>query len=105
MNIQEIVRDLSKELNYLYLIAPPPDDSRIEKIVGALDILSLAALKRTLDEDSKDFKSAIKAINAATESAGNAVQNLAKTADAIAKAVQAVKALDILLQYAGSFIV
>ena len=104
MNLQEIIRDLSKELNYLYLIASPPDDSRIEKIVGALDTLSLAALKQTLDEDSKDFKSATKAINTATNAAEKALNGLAKTADAIAKAAKAVKAIDILLKYGGPLI-
>jgi ABC-type transporter Mla subunit MlaD len=62
-------------------------------------------LKRTLDEVGKDFKAAIKTIAAATKAAGDATGDLRKTASVIAKADQAVKALDRLPQQAGSLIV
>jgi hypothetical protein len=104
MNLQDNILALSTELRALYLTATPPSDSQIEKILDALDKLSIAALEKTLDEDSADFQTAITTLTNATQAATTAVQDLSKTADAIAGAVQVVKVLDKLLGYASSLV-
>jgi len=104
MDLQDAISALIKELNYLYLHANPPDDLRIKKIVGALNDLSIAALKQELDADSDDVKSAVSALTNATQAAEDAVASLDKVAGAIAQAVQVVKVLDQLLNYGAQFI-
>lgn len=97
MNLQESIRDLSKELNYLYLISNSPYDACITKIINALDMLSLTALKKTLDENTTEYKIAGKAIKSAITETERAVEDLNKISDAIKKGVQVVKILDKLL--------
>ena len=62
------------------------------------------ALKKELDEDSKEFKAATKSLAEAIAATEKAVADIEKIDQAIATSVKVVKGFDKLLGYAGSLI-
>ena len=104
MNLHEDILELSRELNYLWLVAPAPTDATIKKLIDALEVLSVDALKKELDEDSKEFKAATKSLAEAIAATEKAVADIEKIDQAIATSVKVVKGFDKLLGYAGSLI-
>ena len=104
MNLQEKIRDLALKLYALYLVAIPPDDEAVEKLITALDAQSIAALKLKLDEDTVAFKDALEALDTAKTDATNAITELEKMHQAIASSVKVVQILDQLLEAARSLI-
>ena len=104
MNLQVKIRNLAKELNRLYLLAPPPQDAALEKLIAALDAQSLDALKKELDEDTVEFKATQESLDAAQKAAASAVKELDKIREVIAATVKVINELDKMLAAASSLI-
>ena len=103
MNLQVKIRDLARKLDQLYLLALPPDDAVVEKLIIALDDQSIAALKVMLDEDTVAFKGVEESLEVAQKLVSAAVQELDKIHEAIASSIKVIQELDQLLQFAQTF--
>ena len=94
MTLQEEIRDLVQELNYLDLVTPPPDDAPIKKMVAHLVKVSQHHLASTMRQDDEVFADAAKAIDEAKKDIKEASEDIQKIGKAVKATADAVRLID-----------
>ena len=101
-NISDLVNILNKLRNN---IGDPAEQEQIQKILRFLFMLWEEIIRQTLDSTTPAYKAALQSLGEAEQTATDALNGIAKTADAIKVAVKAAKAVDAVVGVVGPIFV